>query len=92
MKRVACCSEMSECGASPVVVAQLSALLRGGNLREEADQVVCFDLTLLIVEETVDLTAACSIQKSVEADKDTRLPIHGCSETLLHVVTGKSYV
>ena len=87
MKRVACCSEMSECGASPVVVAQLSALLRGGNLCEEADLVVRFDLALLLVKETVDLTAGCSIQKRREADKDTCPPIHSCSETLSYFIS-----
>ena len=66
MKRVTSCSEVSECGASPVVVAQLCALLRGGNLGEEVDLVVRLDLALLLVEETVDLAASCCIQERRE--------------------------
>ena len=57
---------MRERCASPVVVAQLSTLLRSGNLREEVDLVVRFDLALLLVEETVDLAAGCSIQERRE--------------------------
>ena len=52
--------------AGAVVVAQLSTLLRVGNLREEVNQVVRFDLALLLVEETVDLAAGCSIQERRE--------------------------
>ena len=96
MKWVTCFAEVSKRRASPVVVAQLSALLRGGNLREEANLVVRFDLTLLLVEEAVDLAAGCIIQKHREADEDTRLPIHSCSETLSHFISilpvGQKYV
>ena len=66
MKRVARCSKMGERSASPVVVAQLSALLRGGNLSEEVNLVVRFDLALLLVEETVNLAAGCSIHERRE--------------------------
>ena len=66
MKRVTRCSKVRERCASPVVVAQLSTLLRSGNLREEVDLVVRFDLALLLVEETVDLAAGCSIQERRE--------------------------
>ena len=66
MKRVTRCSKMGERSASPVVVAQLSTLLRSGNLREEVDLVVRFDLALLLVEETVDLAAGCSTQERRE--------------------------
>ena len=66
MKRVTRCSKMGKRSASPVVVAQLSTLLRSGNLREEVDLVVRFDLALLLVEETVDLAAGCSIQERRE--------------------------
>ena len=57
---------MGKRSASPVVVAQLSTLFRCGNLREEVDLVVRFDLALLLVEETVDLAAGCSIQERRE--------------------------
>ena len=73
---------MGERRAGAVVVAQFSAFFRCGNIGEEADQVVRFDLALLFVQEAVDLAAICSIQESREKDKETRLPIHICGDTL----------
>ena len=59
MKRETCRSEVSEGSATPVVFTQLSALLRGGNLGEEAKLVVRLHLALLLVEEAVNLAAGC---------------------------------
>ena len=82
MKRVASCSKMGERRAGAVVVAQFSAFRYCGNLGEEVNQVVSSDLALLFVQEAVDLAAICSIQESGEKDKETRLPIHICGDTL----------
>ena len=63
MKRVASCSKMGERSAGAVVIAQLPALLRGGNLGDKVDQVVRIDLALLLVQEAVDLAASRGVQE-----------------------------
>ena len=59
MKRETCRSEVSEGSPRPVVFTQVSALLRGGDVGEEAELVVRLHLALLLVEKAVDLAAGC---------------------------------
>ena len=76
-------SKVGECSTGAVVVAQFNTFRYCGNLCEEVDQVVSFNLALLLIQEAVDLAAICSIQESGEKDKETRLPIHSYGDTLL---------
>ena len=57
MKRITSSSKVCERCAGAVVVAQLSTFFCCGNLGDEVDQVVRFCMTLLLVEEAVDLAA-----------------------------------
>ena len=57
MKRITSSSKVCERCAGAVVVAQLGTFFCCGNLGEEVDHVVRLDLTLLLVEEAVDLAA-----------------------------------
>ena len=82
MKRVAICSKMGERRAGAVVIAQLSALLGGGNLGDKVDQVVRIDLALLLVQEAVDLAARCGGQEDRERHKDASPPVHSCTRAL----------
>ena len=50
-------TKMGERCACAVVVTQCSAFFCCGNLGEEVNHVVRLDLTLLLVEEAVDLAA-----------------------------------
>ena len=51
-------TKMGERCACAVVVTQCSAFFCCGNLGEEVDHVICFDLALLLVQEAVDLAAS----------------------------------
>ena len=82
MKGMAGRSKVGECSTGAVVVAQFNTFRYCGNLCEEVDQVVSFNLALLLIQEAVDLAAICCIQESREKDKETRLPIHICGDTL----------
>ena len=83
MKRMAGRSKVGERCACAVVVAQLSTFFCCGNLGEEVNEVIRFDPTLLLIQEAVNLAARCGLQESGEKEKETRLPIHSCSDTLL---------